>query len=96
MGQFYDNTGGVEDMETFADMPRNRQQIYSIRNSSSVQLPGSHSVSNFEEIIRMSVEKSFVKDFMLSGGNPNAFLAWNPRLRDVEKFCCTPQISDSF
>ncbi|XP_062571088.1 uncharacterized protein LOC134233111 [Saccostrea cucullata] len=73
-----------------SDIPRDRPQIYNINRSNPRKYQtGGKCITNFDAIIKMSVEGNFARSFeMKENGHARCFLATDQQLLDVKKFCC--------
>ena len=69
--------GGALNVQCSDDEPRNRSQLYKLNRTvegKSGRL-GAQKVTDFNNIMKMSTQGTFVHDFELKGGNPHCFLA---------------------
>lgn len=81
--------GGALNVQCSGDEPRNRSQLYNLNRTVEGKSgrKGAHKVTDFNNIMKMSTQRTFVHDFELKGGNPHCFLANQQQLRDVKNFC---------
>lgn len=80
--------GGALNVQCSGDEPRNRSP-YNLNRivEGKSGCKGAHKVTDFNNIMKMSTQGTFVHDFELKGGNPHCFLANQKQLRDVKNVC---------
>ena len=80
--------GGALNVQCSGDEPRNRSPYNLNRTVEGKSgCKGAHKVTDFNNIMKMSTQGTFVHDFELKGGNPHCFLANQKQLRDVKNVC---------
>lgn len=84
--------GGTTGIESISQTPRNRKQVYNVKQTSIPNPPrfkaGSVRVSNFDAIAQMSIQGSFVKSFELcEGGHPRVVCATEQQISDLRDNC---------
>ena len=87
VSEIYNDEGGSSNVESFSTVPRNKAQVY--RHAQQKK-----HISDFGEIMKMSMEGSFVNSFELNRSEqakdtrPRACLCDERTLRDIQQFCC--------
>ena len=101
MHEIIDQRGGIEQINSSGEYPRNRNQIYRARNSDTSQsrkVGGSYpSNDRLVQLLQISKEQQlgtkadwFVRDVNISN-EQTIFLANKQQLLDVERFCTNPE-----
>ncbi|XP_062595876.1 uncharacterized protein LOC134257249 [Saccostrea cucullata] len=87
----FNEKGGSLNFKSPSDIPRDRTQIYNINRSNPRKYQtGGKCTTNFDAIIKMSVEGNFARSFeMKENGHARCFLATDQQLLGVKKFCCS-------
>lgn len=91
VADLFSEKGGSLDFKSPSDIPRDRTQIYNINRSNprKYQTGGGKCTTNFDAIIKMSVEGNFARSFeMKENSHAGCFFATEQQLLDVKKYCC--------
>ena len=94
MHEIIDERGGIEQVGSSGEYPRNHGQIYRARNSSKIAY---HSNDPLVHLLQISKEQQlgnkadwFVRDVNISN-EQTIFLANKQQLLDIERFCTNPE-----
>lgn len=91
VSQILSEAGGAENLGSISSTPRDVQQARNLKRNikdKHQSRSGSCKSTNFNAILRLSMQGEFVRSFELSkGGHPKAFCATDQQLRDLERHC---------